>query len=69
MGHPIIGDTSHGDRRHNHLFREQLGIKRLLLVASSLKISHPTTAEEILIAIDFADEFSDPIRILNSKAK
>ena len=69
MGHPIIGDTSHGDRRHNHLFREQLGIERLLLVASSLKISHPTTAEEILIAIDFAGEFSDPIRILNSKAK
>ncbi|WP_428608803.1 pseudouridine synthase [Sedimenticola sp.] len=39
--HPIVGDTTHGDGKHNHLFREQFGIRRLLLMATNLRFVHP----------------------------
>jgi tRNA pseudouridine65 synthase len=39
---PIIGDTKHGDGTHNQLWRDQLGLERLLLHASSLEIKHPS---------------------------
>ena len=44
--HPIIGDTSHGDARHNRLFRELLGEKRLLLHAHQVRFEHPFKPEE-----------------------
>jgi tRNA pseudouridine65 synthase len=34
--HPLIGDTSHGEGRHNRLFREQFDCHRLLLHAHRL---------------------------------
>ena len=43
--HPIIGDTSHGDARHNRLFRELFGEKRLLLHATTLAFQHPFKSE------------------------
>jgi tRNA pseudouridine65 synthase len=39
--HPILGDTTHGEGRHNRLFREHYGCERLLLHAASLAFDHP----------------------------
>ena len=39
--HPIVGDTTHGDGRHNRFFREHFGCERLLLVARTLSFEHP----------------------------
>lgn len=39
--HPIVGDTSHGDGKHNKLFAEHFGNTRLLLVAKRLEFLHP----------------------------
>ncbi|MBP8065609.1 MAG: tRNA pseudouridine(65) synthase TruC [Aeromonadaceae bacterium] len=39
--HPIVGDTKHGDGRHNRLFREQYDCQRLMLCNLSLTIQHP----------------------------
>jgi len=39
--HPIVGDTTHGDGRHNQLFRDRFGICRLLLMAAELNFVHP----------------------------
>ena len=39
--HPIIGDTSYGNGRHNRFFRERLGMGRLLLHARALGFRHP----------------------------
>ncbi|NBC15033.1 MAG: pseudouridylate synthase [Gammaproteobacteria bacterium] len=39
--HPIIGDTSHGEGRHNRFFRERYGLHRLLLHAWQLSFTHP----------------------------
>ena len=38
--HHLIGDSSHGDGRHNRAFR-MLGIHRMLLHARALAFAHP----------------------------
>lgn len=43
MAHPIIGDTEYGDGRHNRLFREHFGLRRLLLQAVRLELCQPLT--------------------------
>ena len=40
LSHHLIGDTSHGDGRHNRSFRA-LGIHRMLLHAERLSFPHP----------------------------
>lgn len=47
--HPIVGDTTHGDGKHNQLFRDQFDINRLLLVATELEFQHPYTQEKLTI--------------------
>lgn len=47
LSHPIIGDTRHGDGRHNKLFRNELGVERLLLMAWELDFIHPATGEKM----------------------
>jgi AcrR family transcriptional regulator len=40
LSHHLIGDTSHGDGRHNRNFRMQ-GVHRMLLHAERLRFPHP----------------------------
>ncbi len=47
--HPIVGDTSHGDGRHNTLFRKRFGCHRLLLTACRLDLCHPFSGERLVI--------------------
>lgn len=47
--HPIVGDTTHGEGRHNRLFREHYGCERLLLHAVSLVFDHPFRAAAVRI--------------------
>lgn len=39
--HPIIGDTTHGEGRHNRFFRTQFDCHRLLLSATGMQFIHP----------------------------
>jgi len=41
LRHPIIGDTTYGDGKHNRLFRDVFGMHRLALHASELRLPHP----------------------------
>ncbi|HHJ81004.1 MAG TPA: tRNA pseudouridine(65) synthase TruC [Candidatus Tenderia electrophaga] len=45
--HPIVGDTSHGDGRHNQFFRQQFECQRLLLAATAMSFQHPHTAVKV----------------------
>ncbi|KJY92388.1 pseudouridine synthase [Vibrio neptunius] len=49
LRHPIVGDTTHGDGKHNKLFREVYDSHRLLLHASRLEFVHPFTKQTVLI--------------------
>ncbi len=50
--HPILGDTTYGDRAQNRALRANLGISRLMLHARSLTFSHPSSGEFITITAD-----------------
>jgi len=46
--HHLVGDTSHGDGRHNRAFR-MLGIHRMLLHAERLAFDHPATGRRLQV--------------------
>jgi len=55
--HPIIGDTTHGDGKHNTMFRERFSLSRLLLVAKEMSFEHPVTGELIQLSASMGEEF------------
>ncbi|WP_228517523.1 tRNA pseudouridine(65) synthase TruC [Aliidiomarina indica] len=57
LRHPIVGDTNHGDGRHNRFFREHFNIHRLLLAATSLSFPHPESKTMVHIDIPVPAEF------------
>jgi len=58
--HPILGDTNHGDGRHNNFFRSHFDCHRLLLAATGLRFKHPVSGEWINLEIPLPDEFHLP---------
>ena len=56
LSHPVVGDTSYGDSAHNLYFREELGIRRLLLLAAELSFVHPFTGEPLTIRAPLPEE-------------
>jgi len=54
--HHMIGDTSHGDGRHNLQFRMR-GVHRMLLHASTLSFTHPVSGERIAVTAPLDAEF------------
>lgn len=51
LGHPIIGDTTYGRGEHNRLFRDQLGCRRLLLIAAGLAFRHPLSGAAVELSV------------------
>ena len=49
ISHPVVGDTSYGDRAHNRFIRSTFGIGRLLLMATDLTFRHPFNGTQITI--------------------
>ncbi len=47
--HPIIGDTTYGQGRHNRLFRERFACGRLLLHAWQIGFRHPADGRPLSI--------------------
>src|SRR5687767_11249987 len=57
MSHHLIGDSSHGDGRHNRAFRV-LGVQRMLLHARRLAFVHPLTGARIEVMAPVDAEFA-----------
>ena len=57
MSHPVIGDTTHGDRRHNRVFRDRIGVCRMLLVARSMRFQHPWNGGWVTISASVGADF------------
>ncbi len=60
--HPIVGDTTHGDGRHNDFFRQQFNCHQLLLAATALSFPHPVSQEITHIKAPFSPEFTRILR-------
>lgn len=57
--HPIVGDTTHGDGKHNTMFRERFSLTRLLLVAKEISFEHPVSNELIHLSASIGEEFEN----------
>ncbi len=55
--HPLAGDTTYGEGRHNRLFRERFGCPRLLLHASRLDFDHPQEPRRLRLIAPVGAEF------------
>lgn len=62
--HPLVGDTTYGEGRHNRLFREHFGCDRLLLHASELRFTHPYSQRDTTIRADLPAEVAALFRRL-----
>ena len=65
MFHHMIGDSSHGDGRHNRNFR-MLGIHRMLLHARRLAFVHPHTGGRIEALAPVDAEFAKALALFNA---
>ena len=63
--HHLVGDTSHGDGRHNRAFR-MMGIHRMLLHARALAFAHPATGEPLRVEAPVDDEFARALALFDA---
>ncbi len=64
LSHHLIGDTSHGDGRHNRQFR-LLGVHRMLLHARRLAFMHPATGERLEATAPVDAEFARALALFD----
>ena len=57
LSHPIVGDSTYGKGRHNRLFAERYGVRRLLLACVGLEFTHPATDLTVRVQADAGPEF------------
>ena len=58
VAHPIIGDSTYGKGRHNRLFAERYGVRRLMLACTRLAFDHPASGLRIDVRADPGAEFA-----------
>ena len=58
LGHPIVGDTKHGNGDHNQLWRRHLNCNRLLLHAASLEFTHPLSGLSVVCKAELPESFA-----------
>lgn len=64
LSHHLIGDSSHGDGRHNRAFR-RLGIHRMLLHARRLAFVHPVSGERLEVHAPVDAEFAKALALFD----
>ncbi|MCT4643491.1 MAG: pseudouridine synthase [Carboxylicivirga sp.] len=62
----ILGDTQHGDWTLNKIMTEATGIKRLLLHASSLELTHPVTNHKISLEAKLPEAYEIVLKCLTA---
>lgn len=62
--HPIVGDTTYGDGKHNAFFRRQFHLHRLMLAATGLVFQHPVSGDTIELTAPLDTEFQQAFSVL-----
>ncbi len=57
ISHHLIGDTTHGNGKHNRFFRQQYGINRLMLTAWRLAFNHPHSGARLCLQAPWEAEW------------
>jgi tRNA pseudouridine65 synthase len=63
LSHHLIGDSSHGDGRHNRTFR-MAGVHRMLLHAERLTFAHPDDGRPLRVEAPLDAEFAKALAFL-----
>ena len=64
LRHPLVGDTTYGDGRHNQMFRNKFNSHRLMLAATKLELTHPFSGEELIIEAPLETGFKTVLKKL-----
>ena len=67
LSHHLVGDTSHGDGRHNRIFRMR-GVHRMLLHAQRLAFAHPRDGRRIVAEAPADAQFARVLAMFESPA-
>jgi tRNA pseudouridine65 synthase len=67
LSHHLIGDTSHGDGRHNRAFRMR-GIHRMLLHAQRLSFAHPQDGRQVVVEAPVDAQFARALSLFGDVA-
>lgn len=59
IGHPLVGDTKHGDGRHNLYFREKLKLNGMFLRATHLNFTHPLTGNSVTLSLPWTNTWTE----------
>jgi tRNA pseudouridine65 synthase len=57
IAHPIIGDATYGQGRHNRLFQTLFDSRRMLLACTGVELVHPVKAESLNISDEPSSDF------------
>ncbi|MFO7730985.1 MAG: RluA family pseudouridine synthase [Spirochaetia bacterium] len=57
LGHPVIGDNLHGDKRQNRLFQEVFASDEMFLQSCFLQFKHPTTHKTFSVSLGAAESW------------
>lgn len=68
LRHPIIGDATHGDGRHNRFFRDEFGSERMLLHAHRLTFAHPRSGRPVMVAAPMPEDLGRIVARLGLEA-
>ena len=63
-GHPILGDSTHGDNRQNRAFRDHTGVGRLMLHAWRLAFDLPNGGGRVELRADPGDDWAPALAAL-----
>ncbi|GAB1393511.1 tRNA pseudouridine(65) synthase TruC [Rhodocyclaceae bacterium] len=58
IGHPIIGDATHGKGIHNRFFQHAFGCQRLLLACVRLSFLHPVSSAKVDVGTTVGEQFA-----------
>jgi len=61
LGHPIVGDTTHGVGAHNRLWRSAFAGHRMLLACTGLDLVHPRSGAPLVLEAAPAESFARPL--------
>lgn len=59
INHPIVGDTTHGDGKHNAFVKAQFDFAGLALTCQQMRLIHPVSLQPLIISAAFDPRMGD----------
>jgi tRNA pseudouridine65 synthase len=66
LAHPIVGDATYGQGRHNRLFQTLFECRRMLLACTRIELAHPLTGRPLTLEAAPDEDFAAPTRALDA---